>query len=362
MLRRLMVAAAAAVVSFGLASGAQAQGYPTKPIRAIVPFAAGSATDTVARLFANAMSAHLGQQIVIDNRPGANGLIGADAVAKADPDGYTILFGTNSTNAAAPALFRSVPFDHERDFAPVSFLASVPLIVAVNNDFPARTLPEFIAYARQNPGRVNFAAASASQRVSTEMLATMAGIQLTFVPYRAGPAAMTDLIAGQVQLFTADLAVTLPQVRAGRIRGLAVTSAQRSAQIPELPTVAEAANLPGYELIAWFGLFTPARTPDAAVARLNAAVRAAAARARGAGAPRHRARHGDRTLEPGGTRRPRARGSREMGPCRRGRAHREGVSGSHRRSGPMIVHDMSAASEAPSGAAPPFFKPPRETP
>ena len=277
MFRMFARVATIAALGFGLLATAEAQTWPTKPIRAIVPFAAGSATDTVARLFAASMATTLGQQIVVDNRPGANGMIGADAVAKADPDGYTILFGTNSTNAAAPALFRSVPFDHERDFQPVSFLASVPLIVAVNNDFPARTLAEFIAYARANPGRVNFAAASASQRVSTEMLASMAGIQLTFVPYRAGPAAMTDLIAGQVQLFTADLAVTLPQVRGGRVRGLAVTSAQRSAQIPELPTVAEAGNLPGYELIAWFALFTPARTPQPVVDRLNAAVRAAAA-------------------------------------------------------------------------------------
>ncbi len=276
MVRMFSRLAAAAILGLGMAGAAFAQAYPSKPIRAIVPFAAGSATDTVARMFAASMSQTLGQPIVIDNRPGANGLIGADAVAKADADGYTLLFGTNSTNAAAPALFRTVPFDHERDFAPVSFLASVPLIVAVNNDFPARTLAELVAYAKANPGRVNFAASSASQRVSTEMFATMAGIQLTFVPYRASPAAMTDLIGGTVQLFTADLAVTLPQVRGNRVRGLAVTSAQRSPQIPELPTVAEAANLPGYELIAWFGLFAPARTSPEIVARLNAAVRTAA--------------------------------------------------------------------------------------
>jgi tripartite-type tricarboxylate transporter receptor subunit TctC len=219
-------------------------------------------------MFAASMSQTLGQQIVVDNRPGANGLIGADAVAKAEADGYTLLFGTNSTNAAAPALFRSVPFDHERDFAPVSFLASVPLIVAVNNDFPARTLSELVAYAKANPGRINFAAASASQRVSTEMFATMAGIQLTFVPYRASPAAITDLIGGTVQLFTADLAVTLPQVRGNRIRGLAVTSAQRSPQIPELPTVAEAANLPGYELIACAPLPNPPKSVSALVPTL----------------------------------------------------------------------------------------------
>lgn len=271
-LRRAVAAAALMLAAGPLA----AQTYPTKPIRAIVPFAAGSATDTVARVYAQRMSETLGQPIVVENRAGANGLIGADAVAKAAADGYTILFGTNSTNAAAPALFKQVPFDHEKDFAPVGFLASVPLIVTINKNVPANTLAEFIAYAKANPGKINFASASASQRVSTEMLASMAGIKLTVIPYRSSPQAITDVISGQVQMFTADLAVTLSQVKEGNVRGLAVTSRTRSAKIPELPTVEEAGNLPGYELIAWFGLFAPANTPAAVVARLNAAVNEAA--------------------------------------------------------------------------------------
>ncbi len=274
-LRRAVAAAALMLAAAPLA----AQTYPTKPIRAIVPFAAGSATDTVARVYAQRMSETLGQPIVVENRAGANGMIGADAVAKAAADGYTILFGTNSTNAAAPALFRQVPFDHEKDFAPVGFLASVPLIVTINKNVPAKTLAEFIAYAKANPGKINFASASASQRVSTEMLASMAGIKLTVIPYRSSPQAITDVISGQVQMFTADLAVTLSQVKEGNVRGLAVTSRTRSAKIPELPTVEEAGNLPGYELIAWFGLFAPANTPAAVVARLNAAVNEAAAHA-----------------------------------------------------------------------------------
>jgi tripartite-type tricarboxylate transporter receptor subunit TctC len=258
------------------ASTAQAQNYPTRPIRAIVPFAAGSATDIVARTFAEQMSKTLGQSIVIENRPGANGLIGADAVAKAANDGYTILIGTNSTNAAAPALFNNVPFDMHKDFQPVSFLCSVPLIVAVANSVPARTLRELIDLAKTRSD-LTFASASSSQRVSTEMLLTMTGMKMTHVFYRSGPNAMQDLIAGRVTLFTADLGVMLPQIRGGTVRALAVTSQQRTAQMPDLPTVDEAAGTKGYELIAWFGLFTPAGVPDEVVNKLNEAVRNAAA-------------------------------------------------------------------------------------
>lgn len=258
--------------------GAEAQTYPNRPIRAIVPFAAGSATDIVARTFADQMSKTLGQSIVIENRPGANGLIGADAVAKAANDGYTVLVGTNSTNAAAPALFNNVPFDMHKDFQPVSFLCSVPLIVAVANSVPARSLRELIDLARSRTD-LTFASASSSQRVSTEMLLAMTGMKMTHVFYRSGPNAMQDLIAGRVTLFTADLGVMLPQVRGGTVRALAVTSQQRTPQMPDLPTVDEAAGTKGYELIAWFGLFTPAGVPNEVVTKLNEAVRNAAASA-----------------------------------------------------------------------------------
>lgn len=258
--------------------GAEAQTYPNRPIRAIVPFAAGSATDIVARTFADQMSKTLGQSIVIENRPGANGLIGADAVAKAANDGYTILVGTNSTNAAAPALFNNVPFDMHKDFQPVSFLCSVPLIVAVANSVPARSLRELIDLARSRTD-LTFASASSSQRVSTEMLLAMTGMKMTHVFYRSGPNAMQDLIAGRVTLFTADLGVMLPQVRGGTVRALAVTSQQRTPQMPDLPTVDEAAGTKGYELIAWFGLFTPAGVPNEVVTKLNEAVRNAASSA-----------------------------------------------------------------------------------
>jgi tripartite-type tricarboxylate transporter receptor subunit TctC len=257
-------------------SAALAQPYPNKPIKAIVPFAAGSATDQIGRAFAAKMSETLGQVIVVENKAGVNGMLGADAVAKAAPDGYTILIGTNSTNAALKSLMKKLPYDQDSAFAPLGYLGSVPLIIAVNNDVPARNLREFVELAKARPGNVTFASASTSQLVSSEVLASMAGIQMTNVPYKSGPAAMTDLIGGQVMMFSADFAVTLPQVKGGKIRGLAVTSTGRSAAIPELPTVNEALGLRDYELIAYFAMFAPAGTPPDIVARLNQAINAAA--------------------------------------------------------------------------------------
>ena len=256
---------------------ALAQGYPNKPIKAIVPFAAGSATDQIGRAFAQKMSESLGQAIVVENKAGVNGMLGADAVAKAAPDGYTLMVGTNSTNAALKSLMKKLPYDQDTAFAPIGYIGSVPLIVAVNNDVPAKNLKELVALAKAKPTQVTFASASTSQRVSSEMLQSMADIQMTHVPYKSGPAAMTDLIGGQVNLFTADFAVMLPQVKAGKIRGLAVTSMQRSKAIPELPTVNEALGLKDYELIAYFAMFAPAGTPPDVIAKLNKALNTAAA-------------------------------------------------------------------------------------
>jgi tripartite-type tricarboxylate transporter receptor subunit TctC len=252
------------------------QAYPSKPIKAIVPFAAGSATDQIGRAFAQKMSESLGQPIVIENKPGVNGMLGADAAAKSAPDGYTLLIGTNSTNAALKSLMKKLPYDQDTAFAPIAFLGQVPLIVGINNDVPAKTLPELIAMAKAKPGQMSFASASTSQRVSSEMLFSMTGVQLNYVPYKSGPAAMTDLIGGQVNLFTADFAVMLPQVKAGKVRGLAVTSTQRSKAIPELPTVNEALGLKDYELIAYFAIFAPAGTPADIIQKLNRAANAAA--------------------------------------------------------------------------------------
>ena len=259
-----------------LTTAALAQGYPTKPIKAVVPFAPGSATDQIGRAFTTKMAESLGQPIVVENKAGVNGMLGAAEVAKAAPDGYTILIGTNSTNAALKSLMKSLPYDQDTAFAPVAYMGSVPLIMAVNNDVPAKTLKELVTLAKSKPGHVTFASASTSQLVSTEMMAGMAGVKLTNVPYKSGPAAMTDLIGGQVMMFTADFAVMLPQVKAGKVRGLAVTSTKRSAAIPELPTVNEALGLKDYELIAYFAVFAPAGTPADVVAKLNKAVNDAA--------------------------------------------------------------------------------------
>ena len=263
-------------LSLALPGIAQAQSYPSKPIRAIVPFAPGSATDLIARAFAAKMVDTLGQPLLVENRPGANGMIGADAVAKAPADGYLILFGTNSTNAALKSLMIKLPYDQDTAFTPIGFMGSVPLIVAVNVDFPARTLAEFIAYAKAKPGVVTFATASTSQRVSSEMLAGMAGIKMTHVPYKSSPNAITDLVGGQVNMFTADFAVMLPQVKSGKVRGLAVTSTRRSAVAPDLPTVNEAGGFKDYELIAFFAAYGPAGMPREVVNRLNDAINVAA--------------------------------------------------------------------------------------
>jgi tripartite-type tricarboxylate transporter receptor subunit TctC len=266
-----------AALSIGVASTlALANNYPSKPIKAIVPFAPGSTTDQIGRAFAAKMSELLGQPVVIENRPGANGLIGADFVAKAPADGYTILFGTNSTNAALKSLVKNLPYNQDTAFAPIGYFGSAPLIIAINNDVPAKSLNGFVSLAKANPGKMTFAYASTSQRVSSEMLASAADIKMTGVSYKSGPNAMTDVIGGQVNMFTSDFGVSLPQVQAGKIRGLAVTSLKRSPAIPELPTVNEALGIKGYELIAFFAVFGPADMPKDAILKLNKVINEAA--------------------------------------------------------------------------------------
>lgn len=270
--RHLLAALPAAALAPRLAA---AQEWPPGPVRAIVPFAPGSATDTVARVFTEKMRETLSQNVVVENRAGANGLIGAEAVARAAPDGLTVLIGTNSTNAAAGALFKRVPFDVENAFIPVSTLGSVPLLVAVRAESRWQNLAELLAEAKAKPESITYASASSSQQVSTELMAHMAGAKMLRVPYRSSPLAVQDLLAGRVDLFVADQLVILPQAREGKLRILGITAPQRSAMLPEIPTVAEAGNLPGYQITAWFGLFVPAGTPAIAVSRLNAAVRRA---------------------------------------------------------------------------------------
>jgi len=275
LLKRFSFSFAGLILAFSSAI-AFADNYPSKPIKAIVPFAAGSATDQIGRAFAAKMAESLGQPVVIENRPGANGMIGADLVAKAPADGYTLLFGTNSTNAALKSLVKNLPYNQDTAFVPIGYFGSVPLIVAINNDIPAKSLNGFVSLAKADPGKMTFGYASTSQRVSSEILSSVSGIKMTGVSYKSGPNAMTDLIGGQINMFTADFAVTLPQVQAGKIRGLAVTSLKRSPAIPELPTVNEALGIKGYELIAFFAAFGPAGMPNEAVKKLNKAINDAA--------------------------------------------------------------------------------------
>ena len=252
---------------------AQTQAYPSKPIRIVIPFAAGSATDVIGRVFGDKISATLGQPVIVENKSGATGMIAADFVAKAPPDGYTLLIGTNTTNAVIQMLVKSVPYDPDRDFAPISFLGVLPQVVTVTNSFPAKSLAELISYARANPKKLSYAWANSAHRVSAETLAKMANIEIYNIPYKNASQAMTDLISGEVQMLISDMVVAMPHIKSGRIRALAVTSPGRSSLLPDTPTVAEAGQLPSYEILGLFALFAPAGTPQEVINKLNATVR-----------------------------------------------------------------------------------------
>jgi len=264
--------------SFVWASAVKAQSvdvYPSRPIRIIVSFAPGSATDTVARVFGQKISTFLGQSVVVENRPGAVGIIGADAVAKAPADGYTLLVGTNTTNAAVRALVKNVPYDPEKDFTPISFLGVLPQVLLVNPDRPFKTIGDMLGRAREKPNSLTYSWTSSVTRVSVELLASMSKVSFVNVPYKTGGAAITDLISGQVDFTIVDTIVALPQIKAGKLRALAVASPSRIAQLPEVPTIAEAANLPGYEMMGIFAAFGPANLSPNVVAKLNQAIRMA---------------------------------------------------------------------------------------
>ena len=250
---------------------ALAQPYPTKPIRFVVPYPAGGPLDTVARLLGQKVAEGTKQPVIVDNKPGAGGNIGADAVAKSPPDGYTILMGAVATHAINPTLYASIPYDPVKDFIPVTQVASTPNVLVVNPSVPASNVREFIAYAKSNPGKLNFGSGSpgSAGHLAGELFKTMAGVEMTHVPYKGAAPAMNDLIGGQIQLMFDNLASSLGQVRAGRIKALAVTTAKRTALAPELPTVAES-GLPGFDISTWFGIFVPAGTPREAVDRLHA--------------------------------------------------------------------------------------------
>jgi tripartite-type tricarboxylate transporter receptor subunit TctC len=266
------VAALLAVLVAAFPGGAAvAQAYPSKPVRLIVPFAAGGGNDAVARLVGKRLADSLGQPVLVDNRPGAGGVVGAELAAKSAPDGYTLFLGGVGSHAINPNLHRKLPYDPVRDFAPVALLAQAPLVLVVHPSVPARDIAEFIAYARANPGRLNFASNGngSSSQLAAVMFDTMAGVDMVHVPYKGLSPALADLLSGQVQLMFSSVVAILPHIKAGKLRGLATTGAKRLASLPELPTIAES-GLPGYEASSWYGILAPAGTPRDIVARLNA--------------------------------------------------------------------------------------------
>ena len=249
---------------------AQAQGYPSKPIHFVVPYPAGGPLDAVSRLLGQKVSESVHQPVVVENKAGAGGNIGADIVAKSPPDGYTILMGAVATHAINPTLYAKMPYDAVRDFIPVTQVASTPNVLVVNPSLPVKSVRDFIAYAKANPGKLNFGSGSTGSagHLAGELFKSMAGIDMTHVPYKGAAPAMQALIAGEVQLMFDNLASSLGQIRAGNVRALAVTTARRTTLAPELPTVAES-GLPGFDISTWFGIFVPAGTPRDVVEKLH---------------------------------------------------------------------------------------------
>lgn len=271
LVRSIGVAMLAVSATWAVSSPAAAQEWPTKPVRLVVPFPAGGSTDAVGRLLAAEMAKELGQNVIVENKGGANGNIGSDNVAKADADGYTLLLSGVGSNAVNYSIYKSMPYS-DQDFKHISLLAKGPNVLVANPEFPAKTLEEFIQLAKANPGKYTHASSGSgsSGHLAMEMLKQAAGIDLMHVPYKGGAAAITDTIGGRVSVLFLNQDNLLPQVQAGKLRALAVASEKRNPVYPDTPTIAES-GYPGFAAESWFGLSAPAGTPDAVVARLNQA-------------------------------------------------------------------------------------------
>ena len=261
-----------AVVSLAAACAASAQSYPVKPVRMIVPFVPGGNTDIIGRVFAPKMSELLGQQIVVENRGGAGGVIGTEAVARAVPDGYIILM-VSAGHTINPAMIKKLPYDSVKDFAPISMIADVPTAFVVHPSLPAKTVKEFIAIARARPGEINYSTAGRGTvgHLSAELLSSMARIRLVHIPYKGTGQAMVDLVAGHVQMQFPSMPAAIQQVRTGRLRMIAQTGKQRSAAAPDVPTMEES-GLPGFVVSSGFGMFAPAGTPRPIIDRIHSAL------------------------------------------------------------------------------------------
>jgi tripartite-type tricarboxylate transporter receptor subunit TctC len=258
----------------GRSAHAQARWTPDKPLRIVVPFAAGGSTDVTARLVAQALGERLGQSIIVDNRAGAGGNIAAEHVARAEPDGYTLILATSSTHATNAALYRKLPFNPVRDFTPISQIAFVPNLLVVNPGVPVNSVAELVAYAKARPGQLNYGSGGAgtSLHLAAAVFAQRAGIDMVHVPYRGGAPVAADLISGKIQVSFSPLVEVLQQVRAGKLRALGVTTARRSALLPDIPAISEV--IPGYEVALWNGIMGPAGLPAPVVARLASEITA----------------------------------------------------------------------------------------
>ena len=270
--------AAIGLIAMGFAAflstgSALAQDYPTRPVRWVVGYPPGGATDILARLVGQRLSERLGQQFIIENKPGAGNNVGTEAVVNADPDGYTVLL-VNPANGINASLYAKLSFNFIRDIAPVAGLARVPNVMNVPNDFPAKTVAEFVAYAKANPGKVNMASSGngTSIHLSGELFKAMTGVEMQHVPYRGSAPAITDLLSGRVQVMFDNMPSAISHIRAGTLRALAVTTESRSPELPNIPTVGD--TVKGYEASAWFGMGAPAKTPKEIIAKLNKEINA----------------------------------------------------------------------------------------
>ena len=261
----------AAVSGFLSSLPASAQTYPAKPVRIVVPWTPGGTADTLARILAQRLNESLGQQVLVDNRPGASGQIGTDLVAKAPPDGYTLVLATTAPNSTAPSLYPKLAYDPYKDFAPISLVALTFYVLSVNPHVPVKNLQELVKLAKARPGQLNFSSPGSGtpNHLSGEMLKTQAGIQMQHIPFKGSAQAIADVIGGQIPLNFENIAVVLPHIKAGKVRALGVTSAQRSQFLPDVPTIAES-GYPGFEAVGWFGLMAPANTPRDVLTKLNA--------------------------------------------------------------------------------------------
>ena len=267
------VAAASALVALPMSAAFAQDAWPTRAITIVVPFSAGGTTDIVARLAGQALSLELGQPVVIDNRPGAGGNIGAQAVSRATADGYTLVMGTVGTHAINPSLYKKMPYDHIKDFAPISRVAAVPNVLIANPSQPYKTVKELIAYGKANPDKLTFASSGSgtSIHLAGELFKSMTGITMQHIPYKGSSPALTDLMAGQTNIMFDNLPSAIQFIKAGKLRALAVTTIKRAPQFPDLPTIDEA-GVAGFDAASWFGLLAPANTPPAVIKRIDDAL------------------------------------------------------------------------------------------